>query len=559
MVIEKTISSSELYGKMVINAICELAGSFGHIRRDGRFGYVVLQEIVSGLYPANDLYPNKNLFPRDTNTENISEYYCNCTYQDYKVQKINRLLIRQQEGDIGAAYPDIEDANNCYVIQDNFLVYGKGNAELKQIAQNVFAVISNVCYTPFKAESVGNPCIEVGEAVRFNSGEQIIYSYVLSRTLKGTQGLVDNYEAKGKEYYTTKGNSLRYEVKQLKGKTNTLERTVEETRLEIKDIEQGLSSRITQTAESIETEVTRATAAEEDLFSKISQTAEKITAEVTRATNAESTLFSRIVQTAETISAEVERATAEEGKLSAALKLTAESISTEVTRAQNAENALSSRIMQTAEAIELKVSKGEVSTQLSLESGQVTLESNRFVLEATNCSISKEGNISAKNVDLTGKIKATSGEIGGFTINSANLYNAKSSLFSSASGVYIGTDGIAVGPGSAAVGSAAFAVTRDGKIYLGYNSKIQSKGDIIFEDTCAIKYGITGTNHIRFSPDGIVVGGYGGKLGFFSSTNAGSTKKTVSNLATAASSDTALVAAKLNDLLTALRAYGLIG
>ena len=245
-------------------------------------------------------------------------------------------------------------------------------------------------------------------------------------------------------------------------------------------------------------------------------------------------------------------------ELSSSITVTANAITAEVTRAKGAEDSLSSRITQTASSIELKVSKGDVSSQLSVESGAITIKSNRFSWESTYSSLTAQGKLKATDVDLTGKITADSGKIGGFDIGTSAIYNSKSSMFNSSSGVYIGTDGISVGPGST-TGTASFAVTKDGKVYLGYNSQIQSKGDLIFEDTCVIKYGTAGTNHIRFSSDGIVIGGYGGKLGFFSASNAGSTKKTVANLTTPSSATASTIAAKLNDLLTALRGYGLIG
>ena len=93
------------------------------------------------------------------------------------------------------------------------------------------------------------------------------------------------------------------------------------------------------------------------LSSQVTQTAEAITAEVTRATGAESSLSSSISQTAEAITAEVTRATGAESALSSSISQTAEAISSEVTRATAAEGALSTRITQTADGIELVAQK----------------------------------------------------------------------------------------------------------------------------------------------------------------------------------------------------------
>ena len=136
----------------------------------------------------------------------------------------------------------------------------------------------------------------------------------------------------------------------------------------------------------------------------------------------------------------------------------ADAISAEVTRATTAEGTLSAAITANANAITLKVSKGDVSSEISQEAGQITISSNRFVLNSTNCSISADGKITASNVDLTGKITASSGSIGGFTIDSTKIYNGKSTLTSNTAGVYIGTDGISLGSGS------TFKVTNSGEL-----------------------------------------------------------------------------------------------
>ena len=68
-----------------------------------------------------------------------------------------------------------------------------------------------------------------------------------------------------------------------------------------------MSSRITQTDESIEAEVTRATSAEDSLSSRITVEAGRITSEVTRATSAEGNLSSRITQTEENIELKVSK------------------------------------------------------------------------------------------------------------------------------------------------------------------------------------------------------------------------------------------------------------
>lgn len=398
MIVEKTIEPSEISGKDVITAICELNGCFGHIGRDGKFKCVFLEKYIDGLYPANDLYPADDLYPRDSNANKVGNHlYISCKYEDFVTQRIDKLQIRQEENDIGAI---VGTGTNCYIVEDNFLVYGKTAKELGQIADNLFGIITEISYRPFEAECKGNPCFEVGDAVRLATKYEIVESYILKRTLKGIQALRDTYIAEGVMEYSEKVNSVNKSIIQLKGKTNTLERTVEETKATIADVEKNMQTQITQTAESISAEAKRASEAEGELSSKITQTAEIIKSEVNRATEAEAQLSSKVTQTAESIKSEVSRKYETKNDsgtkyedLSSRIAQTAENISAEVSRATSAESNLSAAININAEKIETKVEKGTVSSSISQESDTVRISADRFILESNNLEIDPDGGI----------------------------------------------------------------------------------------------------------------------------------------------------------------------
>ncbi len=270
MTVEKTIDPGELPGKTIIEAICEINGCFGHIGRNGKLRYVVLEQMIEGLYPADDLYPSDDLYPADPmgTTEVSRSHYISCQYEDFICQHIDKLQIRQEENDIGAISGT---GNNCYIIEDNFLVYGKSAAELQTIADNVLSVISVVWYRPAQVEARGNPCLEVGDGILLHTTREDVYTYILQRTLKGIQALRDSYTAEGEEYRTGQVNGLQKQIIQLKGKTNVLTRTVDETRLEMKDINQNLSTQISINAQQILTKVSK-----DNIVSEINQTAESI-------------------------------------------------------------------------------------------------------------------------------------------------------------------------------------------------------------------------------------------------------------------------------------------
>ena len=213
------------------------------------------------------------------------------------------------------------------MIEDNFLVYGKGTKELKGIAKNILSKIRGIVYRPFTADCKGNPCLEVGDAVRLPTKYELIESYIFKRTLKGIQALRDDLEADGEEYRTNGANGIQKSILKLKGKSNVLERTIEKTQSTITDVEKGLQSQITQTATEIRTEVKNTT---DGLSSRITQNASSITAEVKRAQGQEVELAAAIKINEDKITAEVTRASEAEGDLSGNIEVTATKIRSEV-------------------------------------------------------------------------------------------------------------------------------------------------------------------------------------------------------------------------------------
>ncbi|MDE7082514.1 MAG: hypothetical protein K2O89_02265 [Clostridia bacterium] len=70
----------------------------------------------------------------------------------------------------------------------------------------------------------------------------------------------------------------------------------------------------------------------------------------------------------------------------------------------------------------------------------------------------------ASTAVFSGKLSAPSGTIGGFTISTASIYKTKTSYSSTTAGVYIGTDGIGLGAGTFYVTSAGKLYATDAEI-----------------------------------------------------------------------------------------------
>ena len=217
---KKYYNPSNLSAIEVLKSICQINGVFGKIDRNGIFKFVVLPEINTvveiGAYPGVTLYPP--FYPgeeRVPGTPQNLPTYKSLDYQEYTVQAIDRVTIRQSGEDEGIT---VGNGPNRYIIQGNIFTYKMSKSDLRSLANAILANIGNVSFTPYSSNNIGLPWLECGEdaidcvVYDFEASEQAstpsnpvdVYSermfYVLNRTLKGTQNLMDSYEVQGDKY-----------------------------------------------------------------------------------------------------------------------------------------------------------------------------------------------------------------------------------------------------------------------------------------------------------------------------------------------------------------------
>lgn len=179
-----------------------------------------------------------------------------------------------------------------------------------------------------------------------------------------------------------------------------IQSTVEQQSIDINNLEEGIvtaKSQITQNADLIAAEVTRATGAENTLSSKITQTADSIETEVKRATGVENNLSSKITQTASDITAEVTRATKAEGNLSTQIRVTADGLATKVSK-----DGVISAINQSAEAISIEANKvnlnGYVTATSLMESGKTVINGGNITTGSISCDRLNGGTLSGQKI-----------------------------------------------------------------------------------------------------------------------------------------------------------------
>lgn len=337
MQLTKTIEPDQLDGRKVLMAICEINGCFGNFDKSGNLTYKFLG--FSGLFPSETLYPSDDLFPSEmTNAENLSHYQQSETYyEDFVTEPINKVQIRQEEGDVGASYGP---GDNCYIVQGNFLVYGKSGEELLTIAATVYEQISRRTYKPSHIVGPALPWVEVGDGIICYTTDDVVETYCFERTLKGIQGMMDTYESKG-SIEQEQSFGIGDQIIQLEGKTAIIKKSVEEVSVRVTDLKKQTDTQFIQTAEQILLEVTRAKQAE------------------------------------------------------ASLSLRADEIGFSV---KNLKDYTEGQFRVTADQILAKVSKGDVSAQISIESGGVDIRGNRFSWTSDFSSMTGDGKLRCQNV-----------------------------------------------------------------------------------------------------------------------------------------------------------------
>lgn len=215
--ISRTMSATSITGREILAQCCELCGCWPKIDLWGtnKLKWVTLGKTSCETF---DYSQYDYTFRPDS------------TREEYDCKGINAVIIRATDDDVGGHYPaTVQD--NPYIIQGNFLCFGKSTAELTTIAQNIYNQIANKPYRPHKTVIMGRPYLEPGDkvTVKFAEGNGGTFdTYILKRTMTGEAALLDTYEAKGeKEHREQYG--ISQQIQQIQGRTNELTRTVDET------------------------------------------------------------------------------------------------------------------------------------------------------------------------------------------------------------------------------------------------------------------------------------------------------------------------------------------
>lgn len=203
----------------IIKYICQINGVFGVINRENKFEF-------------------RQLLPMSQMTPINVGIYKNIEYQEFTVNPVDKLIIRQNDQDEGIS---TGDGNNAYVIQGNFFTLNLEEEDLTALAENLYPNLANITYVPHRTTQIAYPWIECGDVVQYQvydfeasqaQGEDVYTAmnfYVLERYLTGIQAIRDEYEAQGEEYQSlfisdvnAKIDTVKDQIEQVQGTLNTM-------------------------------------------------------------------------------------------------------------------------------------------------------------------------------------------------------------------------------------------------------------------------------------------------------------------------------------------------
>lgn len=197
----KTITTTAISAKTILEAICELNGCFGMITRDNKFRCKVLNPVTDKTYLR---YKQGQI-----------------NYQDALANVITQINIVNE---VSKASATIGVAGNTYIINDNVMLTGKKSEDLEGIAERLMPILSATAYRPFTCATYGDLCVEVGDFIEIPTSDKTVDAYLLNREFSGIQAMRDNLEAKGEETNASGATGSSAVISRLNSELSTVDK-----------------------------------------------------------------------------------------------------------------------------------------------------------------------------------------------------------------------------------------------------------------------------------------------------------------------------------------------
>lgn len=126
--------------------------------------------------------------------------YYNCHFEEYEVASFTDISVSETSSKSGVAWSGVTKGSSIK-ITGNLFLYKAWTASLEAVLTEIKnALRYSFNFTPFSLSCRGNPCVECGDIIEVTTDLRTFQSIIISRTINGLIGLVDEYRASSDEY-----------------------------------------------------------------------------------------------------------------------------------------------------------------------------------------------------------------------------------------------------------------------------------------------------------------------------------------------------------------------
>lgn len=192
--------------------------------------------------------------------------------KQYQTDVIQRVQLKQADDDVGVIYPPDADGN-VFSISGNMLLSMLDTPTLEAIAQDLYAKVKDISYTPAECKLFPTCAVNAGDIIKINTvqtGELTVYVMSVYTDSFGTQ-----VSSTGDQNYSDKAAVSSEKYQNPQGRYYLLKKSIDGLKATAKDL-QGNISNLEQTAEQISASV----AAQDEVISQLTIKAGSIEASV---------------------------------------------------------------------------------------------------------------------------------------------------------------------------------------------------------------------------------------------------------------------------------------
>ena len=237
--------ADDLTCRQIISWAAEAAGCYAHMNADGKLQFLTYTDKRSTAKITPD------------GASNSTAYYADSlSYEDYTVKAIEKVQIRQSDSDVGVIYPDSTTATNTYAVQGNLLLTTGAEANLKSVVQNLYNVLKNVTYTPFKVSVPSSSGLACGQIVHVKDARGREFdTYLMSAIISSGKASFESVGSASRES-SSAVNSQSY--KNLTGKMLEIKTSVDGLEVKASDLT-GKYTDLKATVDGLSSEVKKDT------------------------------------------------------------------------------------------------------------------------------------------------------------------------------------------------------------------------------------------------------------------------------------------------------------